>query len=357
MSATTTETSGDPAGAAAERDRRALEAVREGVFFIVGCGRSGTTLLVAMLLAGGEAAIPPETKYYGAYGDARGRFPAIRGGAQFERAMARAHRDLTRRGVTMDRARFEALARAGERSHPGLLTGALAAHAESTGRPRVGEKSPVHTHYVGRIMEDFPRARFVHLLRDPRAVVLSRMTAGFGTSLIGPNIERWRRAAQMHERCAPALGPERYLVVRYESLVADRRAELERLCAFLGLSVKPEMLEHHKGEKRAFAERSSGWMQNTLRPVFTGSVDKWRREMKPAHVALVEHALRREMAAMGYEPSGARTWLPGARVALSRLLGRLEDVKNRGLRGVRKAGRAVGIGARVESEEASGRGA
>jgi len=312
-----------------------LDQIERGLFFIVGCGRSGTTLLQTMLLSDPAVLLPPETKYYSAL-DAlgwRARFDLAKD-ADFERAARLVWEDQARRGLDCDRDAFDRYAAAAPRTWDGLFLAYLAGCAEPSGATRVGEKSPVHTHYVGPLSASFPAAKFIHIVRDPRAVVLSRVRAGFGSNLIVPNVHRWRRAAEMHRDHAQRLGPERYLLIRYEDLVSDQRATLEKVCNFLGIAMTESMLEHHKRGDKGFPERSKAWMENTMKPVFTSSVEKWKSEMKPAHAAMVDHALGGHLAAMGYEPSGATAPAVGVRVALSSLAGKLEAVAE-------KAGRAA----------------
>jgi hypothetical protein len=165
-------------------------------------------------------------------------------------------------------------------------------------------------------------------MRDPRAVVLSRMKAGFGSDLVAPNIHRWRRAAEMHREFADALGPDRYLLIRYEDLVAEQRATLSRVCDFLGIEMTDAMLEHHKRDQKGFPTRSSDWMENTMKPVFTTSVDKWKTEMKPEHIAMVDLDLGDLIPLMGYEPSGLDVRGTARRLAMSRLGGKVETAAN-----------------------------
>lgn len=320
-----------------------LERTRAQLFFIVGCGRSGTTLLQSMLLSDPSIVIPPETKFYGAFYARRRLYGNLADEKNFARVARRVWEDQTRRGIETNRDAFLALAHAADRSWEGLFTALLAAYAQAHNAERVGEKSPVHTHYVGELMRAFPNATFVHILRDPRAVVLSRMTAGFGTSRIAPNIRRWRRAIEMHRDHADALGPGRYTLVRYEELVTNPRETLGRVCALIGATMTDAMLEPHKRERKGFAERSAEWMSNTLKPISTTSLEKWRDRLTPRQTALIEHALKREMREAGYEPTGARTPLPALQLLVSDAAGAAEHLWGAARRGVRKALRTLGL--------------
>lgn len=314
-----------------------LATVESQLFFIVGCGRSGTTLLQSMLLSHPSMVIPPETKFYGAFVERPGRLPPLRDDHELRKAAHILWDDQRRRGIETNEDRLYRLMLASRRDPNGLLLALLTAYALEQGAERVGEKSPIHTHYVGELAEAFPTAKFIHIMRDPRAVMLSRMTAGFGTKFIGPNIQRWKRAAQMHDDHAEALGPNRYLLVKYEDLVTNPRATLEKVCKLIKLDLLPEMLEPHKREKKGFAERSSQWMSNTLKPISTDSLEKWKAKLSPTHVALTEHALGADMQRFGYTPTGAKVALPGLRIAASSAAGWVEDKWALGMRGVRKA--------------------
>lgn len=171
---------------------------------------------------------------------------------------------------------------------------------------RVGEKSPHHVRYLGLLGKRFPKARFIHMVRDPRAVAasFSKVQAQFGRRYVADVCRQWRSAISAHQQHAEALGSSRYRVVRYEDLVSDPEPLLRDLCAFLSLDYLPEMLRFHERAESGFHARQAGHMRNTLKPLFSSSVDQWRSSMPPGQIGVIEHLLRREMILMGYDPSG-----------------------------------------------------
>jgi hypothetical protein len=108
-------------------------------------------------------------------------------------------------------------------------------------------KSPPHTARVARLLETLPAARFVHMVRDPRAVVPSAvhtarvLIESYGLQHASAEaIEDWvfRHFELSHRRWdadRARLGPDRFVEVRYEDFVADPVAGLERVYASLGL--------------------------------------------------------------------------------------------------------------------------
>jgi len=316
----TTKASAPPASntiAPDEAARARLQEVADQLFFIVGCGRSGTTLLQAALLANPRVTIPPETKFYEAFPARAWRYGDITRERTYRKCIERVWRDQKFRGVTTDRQRFEQLALAAPRTWDGLLLASLTAYADQRGKARVGEKSPVHTHYVGRLMNAFPNATFIHILRDPRAVLLSRLEARFNAPSIGYNLWRWKMAVEMHRRYADELGPKRYLLIRYEQLVSELEPTIKKVCELIDLPFSPEMLQPHERGERGYIDRSAHHMDNTLKPVFKSSVDRWRTQLNPAQIAMAEWELGEDMRSMGFELTGVTTFAPRMRIALS----------------------------------------
>lgn len=112
----------------------------------------------------------------------------------------------------------------------------------------IGDKKPVQQadpDVLAFIRRHFPDARFVHIIRHPRAVVSSMVTAGRKWAKVGywngtPEsiLERWA----IHEEwvlAAKDVAPVHSL--RYEDLCADPVGQLGRVFGFLGLAMPPEM--------------------------------------------------------------------------------------------------------------------
>ncbi len=314
-----------------------LQAIADQLFFIVGCGRSGTSLLQAMISSHPDAIIPTETKFYTVI---QPRYRALGDadlGSAIDRAIDAVLDCWQIRDLELDPAAVRAVCATGPKTWDTIFLSLLALYAEKNGSRRIGEKSPGHLRFLGMLSRRFPRARFIHMTRDPRAVVLSQIKAPFGTRRIAPNIGKWRRAVDIHREYADVLTSQRYMLVRYEDLVRTPEKTLRRVCGFLDLLFVAAMLDHHKRPVRGFSDRQFEHMANTLSPVFTSSIDKWRTELTPRQIGLIEYALADRMKLMGYEPSSASTKLPAVGLAVSTAL-YLVERGLAGLRGDRHAG-------------------
>ena len=140
---------------------------------------------------------------------------------------------------------------------------------------RIGEKTPRHASHVGRIVELFPEARFIHIHRDPRDVVLSMKDRAWSNSLYH-SARRCQRVYGAMSRWASELGPERVLDVRYEDLVREPEAELRRVCAFLGEVFDEAMLEHDRQADELFSERERDWKARAREPIDASRIGRYQ---------------------------------------------------------------------------------
>lgn len=276
-------------------------------FFITGTGRSGTTLLQAMLSRGRGVFIPPETHFMPLIWQQRRRLGPIasdRGWAAAKEAIARRNKKA---GIETDPALFEQLADEGPRHLATLLTAwlrsaAAQAPSEAPGEAPppsvIGEKSPVHASFVLELLAMIPDSSVVHIVRDPRDVAVSQREAWNGPTMSAAY--RWLLDQKRHEELETLVSPQRFTTVRYEDLVTDPEAHLRRVCEVLPIEFAPEMLEPHKRSAKGYAERETH-KQRTLEPVTNSRIGRYRQSLSPRAVAAIERTCRSQMPRFGYE--------------------------------------------------------
>jgi hypothetical protein len=164
------------------------------------------------------------------------------------------------------------------------------------------EKTPGHELCADEIFDLYPRARFVHVLRDPRAVAaatkrLDRATAQ-ETDLVtlGLNVRSSFVAA---ERNRERLGENRYLVLRYEELVAEPEPTMRQVAGFLGIEFRESLLVPTVGGVEATS--NSSWTERKV----TGAIesrrlDLWREELDESSASLVAGITAPAAARAGY---------------------------------------------------------
>ena len=233
------------------------DALRHGLFFVVGNHRGGTTLLQSMLSSHSRITVPPETQFFLEVWPQRERFGGLASEAERRDAAAfLSSRECSARDLGI--APEAVLAQLPDPARPeDLFVALLAAWSEARGKPRVGEKSPGHIQCVPLLAELFPEARFIACLRDPRAVVSSELRASWGARSADQVGRRWSRVVDAHEQLVRTLPPERYHLVQYEALVREPEGRLRALCAFLD---EPFGQRHHSFDLLKVFETKLHWL-------------------------------------------------------------------------------------------------
>jgi hypothetical protein len=103
------------------------------------------------------------------------------------------------------------------------------------------DHTPSNLHNWRLLDDTFPDARFVHIVRDGRAVALSLKSVRWGPNDVEASAQWWLSRLSTALMCELALGAECVLRVRYEDLVSDPATALGRVCAFIGVEYEPSM--------------------------------------------------------------------------------------------------------------------
>ena len=304
--------------------RRRLEreaARRDPAPFVVGHGRSGTTLLRLMLDAHPALAIPPETQFIPQLIDAA-KAPGDPATNVAERLIS--HRRFEDFGCTAEeiRAGFSAI-------QPFSLTEALrffyAGYAARQGKPRWGDKSPGYGWTMERIDRVLPEAYFIHLIRDGRDVSLSLMAKKEDPPGPARQARHWKsRVAKTRDQGSRV---RHYMELRYEDLLINPEPQLRRICDFIRLDFDPQMLRYYETAEERMAEikrdmqpgfdlkteTSRGYVSGerrvaihelTKKPPQTDRIGVWKREMPPETLAVFERIAGPLLSELGYEISG-----------------------------------------------------
>jgi hypothetical protein len=205
-----------------------------------------------------------------------------------------------------DRVVDEAARRA--RTYRGFVTELYDEVARSHGKQFAGEKTPDYVRHIPLLHHLFPRARFLHVIRDGRSVALSLRewaAAGKGPARFELWAEEpvamcalwWRWQVGAGRRDGPALGPSSYHEVRYEELVSRPERVLDDITRFLGLPESPQMLRYHEGRMRSKPGLSA--KQAWLPP--TPGLRDWQQEMTAPDLDVFEAVAGDLLSELGYQ--------------------------------------------------------
>lgn len=254
--------------------------------FVVGGPRSGTTLLSAMLAAHPAFDCGPETHFLSRWARmAPSERERILDPADWpERATAYVcSLSLGKQPIHpmfgLEREEVRAWMAVRPPSLAAMLESLTAQRAVRNGAPRWVEKTPRHLEVPELIVDTWPHARIVRIVRDPRDAAVSLTKVPFGTPSLLTNLSV---LARMNEAAAEFYRGSRVaLTVRYEDLVATPERELGRICEFIDVDYEPGMIEDRSGATGVAAAHE--WWKGDA----TGALDRsrsgrWVDEMPPA---------------------------------------------------------------------------
>jgi hypothetical protein len=282
---------------------------RNPYLFIVGCARSGTTLLHRIVDAHPLIAVSPEMHWI-THHFKKWKHPASDGLVTPELASELTeHWRFTRLGV--DREEFEGLLGSGEPvPYRGFLEGIFDLYGRVKNKPLVGNKTPAYVRSLRGLHALWPEAKFVHIIRDGRDVCLSVMswkkagrTAGRYATWeeypVSTTALWWERKVRQGREGGGSLPGVLYYEIRYEDLINHPERECTRLCEFLGLPYDEAMPRFHEGKTRADLPDPKRTPKTAWLPVTSGLRD-WRTEMPAGDVERFEAAAGELLGELGY---------------------------------------------------------
>ncbi len=267
--------------------------------YVAGLERTGTSLMYALLASHPSVAMTRRTNlwtyFYGQFGD-------LGDPANLDRCLdlMRRYKRLVVLEIDWERVREEYQS-AGRFTYPALFDAIEGQVAGRLGKPRWGDKSLHTERYAEAIVEAFPDARILHMMRDPRdrfASVMARWKVRRGGA--GASVAEWLESARLAE-ANQRRWPSNCTIVRYEDLASDPVATMRNVCEFIGEPYSHEMLEMEGASEFRDAGANSSYGPRTAGVISPASVGKFREVLEAPEIAFIQSRLAGEMAALGYE--------------------------------------------------------
>jgi tetratricopeptide (TPR) repeat protein len=147
--------------------------------------------------------------------------------------------------------------------------------------PRVVNKAPVNSDFLGMIYSVFPNARVIYMRRDPIDTCLSCYFQQFLTGInfafdLSDLVHYYREHQRIMEHWRSVLPPGFILDVPYEELVVDQETWSRKMLDFIGLEWDARVLEFHTNKRHVTT--ASAWQ--VRQKIYKSSVARWRNYEK-----------------------------------------------------------------------------
>ena len=224
----------------------------ESPIFIVGCERSGNTLLRLILNQSPVLYIPSESGFldklrkqqelYGDFTELHQRWFFIRD-LQTNKATSKTH-SFPIFKLTLEEAEV-AIAETAPTNYSGAAFALFQAATRKQGKQYWGDKTPRYIFDIPWLAEAFPQAKFIHIIRDGRDVASSLIKAGWVNNFVKAAYY-WQKKVEAGISARKILEKRRYYELNYEQLVMYPEETLKDLCNWLRLEYVPSMLQQNK---------------------------------------------------------------------------------------------------------------
>ncbi len=264
--------------------------------FVSGCPRSGTTLLGNLIDAHPNIAVFLESFFIPQYHLLQHLYRPLTNRDNLTRL---ANSISNQYSAKVNNLTFsdELLDELPTPTYPALIDAMMLQWAQERGAMRWGDKSPGYTSKFPLLQELFPDAKFIHIVRDGRDVWLSLQKLGWEKNVVRA-ARMWARtitAAQEFGRGAQA---GHYMEVRYESLIVNPDATLDRIFEFIGEPPLNRDTENSEDQHRN--EAFAPWPK-VNKAVDAQNANKWMSKMSDRDIFLFESASKRTLRDNEYE--------------------------------------------------------
>ena len=240
--------------------------------FLVGAGRSGTTLLGLMLSHHPQLSWCQEFEYVVDQVTDDGKLPNL---DQYYEWLE-THRIFQARNFEINQ-NFD---------YVQLVNSFLLQQKQRDKKELIG--ATVHRHF-DRLLKIWPNARFIHLIRDGRDVARSCIGMGWSGN-VWTGVERWLEAESLRNELKPKISADQYTEVNYEDLITQPAEVLTEICQFIGLEYDKAMLNYDQ--------------DTTYSKPDPKLIQQWRKKLSEEEIRLVESRSSDLLVSRGYELSG-----------------------------------------------------
>lgn len=266
--------------------------------FIVGCERSGTTMLAARLGTAERAVCLPESQFV-----LENATDAYFSPDEAEDLSARIQAHFRYKAWREVGSQPPLFSSSEPQSYSSIISAFVRSYATAVDKSDADvfiEHSPNNLLHIDRLIGAFPDCRIVHIVRDGRAVAASILPLDFGPCDILHAASFWATRMAVGLAAERQYGPDRILTVKYEDLIAQPQYQEDAIFAFAGL----RRVTGAQGAPEGF--RRPGYARSTHdlvgQPADPSRLDAWKKSLGRRQLEMFEAEVGSLLSYLGYQP-------------------------------------------------------
>lgn len=291
-------------------------------FFIVGYSRSGTTLIARILSKHPDIHVLEETHFMREYGEIEKEIDLSDCNSVKDIAMS--FQSIQYSGIygrnlsNIDKNKIDYIVdefyRKEQQTFEQLIRVLFECEAKEKGKPIAGDQTPNHIFYIDKLSSWFPKSKFIYMVRDPRAILLSQKNKWKAAKRWGqPSFEvlrarlnyhpitqqlYWNKAAKAGEKAKQQLGDNRFHIIKFEELVEEPKLIIKQLCEYLNVNFSSEMLFIN-------VELSADAADEGKRGISKKVASRWQYKLTPSEAFISEKISNDYLRLLGYKSSNS----------------------------------------------------
>ncbi|MBM7623039.1 sulfotransferase [Sporohalobacter salinus] len=273
-------------------------------FFIIGCGRSGTTLLRSILNAHSDISIPPEfvalaeliktykNFNYISWNDLLNMIISVFKSTPHFSIWKVELSEIYEQLLDLEQ-KERTLAKIIDTIYNNFLQ-----HNFSQAKIW-GDKTPLNTLNIELIDEVFPDAKYIHLIRNGKDVVSSYLNSTKYVNSVERACARWNKHVSKGLEFKESQNKDEYLEVYYEDLVTNPSQEVEKICNLIGVEFNSTMLNYHD-QLSKLDDTKAEQHKNLHKDINTDSIGKWEKGLNSFQKEKVDKLLTKNLRRLNY---------------------------------------------------------
>lgn len=268
--------------------------------FIVGCGRSGTTLLQALIDNHPNIAVPPESHVYARFGCILHCYGDLAQRRNRRRLIAALLRDAYIRDWRLSATVEDLEQRLRRADFPAIIDALFSTYAEMRGAKRWGDKTPLHIRHLREIRHDFPQAKLIHLVRDGRDVAEAMRRMIFHPVTAVGLARTWRDEVTHWKTFCEEFGSNETLLLRYEKMVASPGEVMQSVLSFIGEPYVDTVSTYAHSSLSQKLHAEDPWHASLRDGIGTSKIGVYRLKFTPREIEILEAISGDALESYGY---------------------------------------------------------